>query len=1532
MLHVQLHLMLLKLKMDQMLFVLLHKVLNVLNQKIKKSAVYSLTDADRKLFKLQVTLQHLESVMKTVSLEENESLTNEPTETTVSRVDLRNMHSNACSKRDNVRKEINSGFPARRHYEAEGRANEDADVPPVPAPSLPSSVAKWTPEMQEKFRKIQVAAKQVKVINDIMTSMQNAKKAGRPINIEHLQVLSTLEMEQNNDSERDVTSSSAEEENEDDESEVLNSNPAENFSTNVKEVCSDTDRGELHKVERELSGKQRHMKLMKDILSSLEECDKSGKPIPTEHLRILMELHESQEDSEDESDSEIDSDTEIENSNPAEDEDEDEDDSELYEPTDVASIGAYSTEFPPVKKKDFFASVSDCNRYEGASIVDRNKKQLSQLKDFPTFERQLQSLMQTSAEGRNDDVRSSGEGEYLPNRNSENSRNSLDHVQPVRPLQHHQDNLLLTRQNIATLDSQNQTCSANSENRGRRVKKDNINNLSGKMGKIRILGSYSEIPEGGPRDKFNLDTLSLLSSQMNQSRSSERKRQIILDILNGRKLQVHNRSQGNQVHSNSSIDSEPLDCSNSALAVDATVAATWGGSSTQENFEDENEEPTRNLQRQHHAEASGSSYPVPEPKKVPTKGLLRGTTSGSSHEVPNSSENGKDDQQQISTHFIQQLKKQINQLNALCQEQLLCEGPQTGTAFYPNSNPNLLTPCQPLHAAPDIMQPYNQQLLLCLSQCYHTMYMQQLEIQQLQRCVRHNIDTEVIHQANNLNSQVNNSDDYEFRPWCISSCSNPYMPSNVFPNDQVSPRSSAAYLSVPIKSYPPHSATVTGSRPVRAVIHPASQENRISQETLNNQVPPRTRANNFLDNFRSYSRQNLLSTSNNAKRNENVGLPVPPQIRQVHPMVSNGTVNNEPEIPNSFPPLPSGFNRHLIHPERQLSNSRLHDPGNSSKKPNASAPTNAQCRNTRFHKKEPMTNMNTTTVRNLHSGLYHGHGAESSHTTLSSSSSVNLTQLHPNQGNSKVGNFSSICPTSATNSVPSNSTSDTPNLLQGELECHSDFLIGLYREAKALKSVVQQQQALKMIQDLAKNEKTTDNDMTQSKVREDHAISLSKSESASRSTSVPVTDGSFSETSISPSEEVDMDKPTCKSSETNLPWTNQNLPTAAISPLSKQVSQKSISTGAVRKKPKLQSTSFWDSFTTNSASAINPQEHETEPAWENFNVRENHPDFPRVVVENIIFDIQSALPFGQMKENSTDNLWSTVNALIISKIRTHLNVLLPHKSIASLRQSLDHLASEMKFCYNEAEFLKCISQLLYDNLTPFISKGPFTSSLPYTSLLDRSAVLESVDKTIEIDENTSELNLNVNMLADEVFLSDFQAVLPTTEAEDNVDSIQDICAVPPEGELGCEWGPEAETEPEVEAGTEADLAEADQSPGQQGNISSTTTIPVVDSLSVDQAANIIKNVPTANNSGVILSEAEIGDSVDSSELLMGTHCCPDSCNDQEIVDDVPKKVSPAEEESQKLEEQPNQLSSTDDPSNEICEPLPESNSEVTSTK
>ncbi|KAF8790737.1 hypothetical protein HNY73_005713 [Argiope bruennichi] len=1499
--------------------------------KLKKRTVHTLRDADLKLSKLQTTLHHLEEMMKVLAPQQspaNESSTSEISETIKPKKDLRIVRSVVCNKHDNVRKEIN-GFPARRHYEAEGRANEDIDVPPATIPSRPSITTKWSPEMQDKLRQLHAAQKHVRVINSVLTSIQEAQKSGKPLSAEHADFLSTFQKGKINESQIDAYSSDSEEL--DYESEVPDNNPCENLSTDVKEICSNADKSELQQIEIKLSESKKHVKLLKEALSSLQECENSGKELPMEHLQVLIDLHKDKNPVLDcGSDSDVDSDA-IHGNNSTED--------TMGEGAGPESAdGTYNMEFESARKKDLIDFLCGYNRYASVSSNERDKKSTSQIKELPPFRCQLQSFLQMSAEGRNEDVRSSGEGGYIAKQNSEGSRNSLDHVQP---LHHHQDNFMLTRQNIATMESQNQSCDRNLHNRSQNAKRDNINNLSGKMEKLSIQNSVNGpfTHSNGPKD--NLDSASTLSSELNQSRSAVTLSKI-LDYE--RKRRVYDRNQEIHIRSSSSVDSEPLECSNSTLAINATAAATWGGSSTQENFDEKNEDI---LRRQHHeGGTSGSNYdPVREvifkSRKSAKRGPMRETTSGASAELPNSipcaSDASKDYQQQLSTHFIQQLKRQINQLNALCQEELLSEGSQTSSNFHQNCNPNLIPPCQSLHAVPDIIQPYNQQLLLCLSQCYHTLYLQQMEIQHLHHYIRHHIDCEVIRQTNALNSQGNNGEDFEFRPWCLSANSNPLIPpSNMYSNDQVSPRSSA-YIPMQMKSFPSHSSTVPSNvRPVRAVIHPASQENRTAQETLNNQVPPRTRANNFWDNFRSYSRQNLLSTSNTAKRNENIGLPVAPQVRQVHPMVSNGNINNGIEIANSYSSMSSDFNRSVINPDRQLPNSRVHDLVTPMKKPNINAPSNAQCRYASFLKKEPVLNMCSSSVRNLHSDQY-----ESTESTNPNPSS-NLIQLHPNQDLSKVGNFSPICPTSATESVTSHSTTDPSNIPQGGVEYHSDFLIGLYREAKTLKSDVQRQQALKMIRDLAKSDKASENESSSlNKIRNDQAVSSNKSENVASSSSAPgTTESSTVEPSVNISEGVDSDKSISKVFETNLPWINQNLPTAAISPLSKQVGPKSTSTGAVRKKTKIQSTCFWDSLSNTQPCSFNSRENET--AWDDFctgtlqPMRENHPDFPRNVVENIILDLQAALPFGQMKEDSSDSFWSSINAYIISRIRAHMNVPLPHKSLASLRQALDHLTSEMKFCYNDGDFLKCISQFLYDSLTCFMSTGRFTSSPPFIPLSEESSVLESPEKSLDLSfkmpietlDKTQELS--INMPADEVFLPEFQTALPSISGEHCV-------SAPFREEIGCEWGPEAETEPEVEIGTEADLAEADQSPGQPGNVTN-SSVPDADSLSahVDQTTILLKNGPIPNNGCLVLNVIESDDSVNNSEIVMGAQCCADSCGDQEIIlDDIPTKLSSSEEEPQKLDEQSNQLSPSDETIKDNNEPSTESNnsqSEVTSAK
>lgn len=63
--------------------------------------------------------------------------------------------------------------------------------------------------------------------------------------------------------------------------------------------------------------------------------------------------------------------------------------------------------------------------------------------------------------------------------------------------------------------------------------------------------------------------------------------------------------------------------------------------------------------------------------------------------------------------------------------------------------------------------------------------------------------------------------------------------------------------------------------------------------TLNNQVPPGNRANNYWDNFRSYSRQNLLSGS--SKSNE--GLPQSPNLERSQNLSERTSLSHPPELP-----------------------------------------------------------------------------------------------------------------------------------------------------------------------------------------------------------------------------------------------------------------------------------------------------------------------------------------------------------------------------------------------------------------------------------------------------------------------------------------------------------------------------------------------------------------------------------------------------------------------------------------------------------
>ncbi|XP_054929474.1 uncharacterized protein [Dermacentor andersoni] len=353
-----------------------------------------------------------------------------------------------------------------------------------------------------------------------------------------------------------------------------------------------------------------------------------------------------------------------------------------------------------------------------------------------------------------------------------------------------------------------------------------------------------------------------------------------------------------------------------------TIAATWGGSSTQENLEDDEEDDEDrqegSVEAAHDSEGSrsdvendtGRSMPsslagkeqhhtAAEPAALPTgrtdnrltnthpSRAVNGTHSGSSQwglwhgaagiigtplQRQHSSGLQGDPSQappeveglqsmpgvsghpmvpgwhQLSHHLLQQLEH----TNAMCQS-ILQEQQAFGTSAAAMSpGPQFRVPNM------DILHHYaiQQQLLLSIIHCYQLLSIQQMEISHLQQAA---------HQQS-----------------CSPSVDDGLRGPNLQPLEQGSP-----YLA---EQDPTTGTWMQGA--AAAALHaagPQAHRPLVTAEgrgappgaTLNNQVVPGSRANNFWDNFRSYSRQNLLSNPGTApKTNE---LPANFQVQQSHP-------------------------------------------------------------------------------------------------------------------------------------------------------------------------------------------------------------------------------------------------------------------------------------------------------------------------------------------------------------------------------------------------------------------------------------------------------------------------------------------------------------------------------------------------------------------------------------------------------------------------------------------------------------------------
>nr|XP_037286997.1 uncharacterized protein LOC119179958 isoform X2 [Rhipicephalus microplus] len=412
----------------------------------------------------------------------------------------------------------------------------------------------------------------------------------------------------------------------------------------------------------------------------------------------------------------------------------------------------------------------------------------------------------------------------------------------------------------------------------------------------------------------NLESLSRDKAILEELLQQERSKQLL----------SYSHNEDVRSLSSCSASTEPIDGMNfgtgSVMAGgNTTIAATWGGSSTQENLEDDEDDDEDRQEGSigagHDSEGSrsdvendtGRSMPPPlagkdrhhvsaEPAVLPTKradnrltnthaSKVNGTCSGSSQwglwqstagviGTPLQRQHSSGAQgdsshappeveslqsmpgvsglpmvpgwHQLSQHLLQQLEN----TNAMYQS-ILQEQQAFGTsAAAVSPGPQFRAPNT------DVLHHYaiQQQLLLSIIHCYQLLSIQQMEISQLQQAS---------HQS------------------CSPSVDDGLRGPSLQPLDQggpfvVEPDSTGIWAhGVPTAAL--HSSGPHVPRPLVT----AETRGAPPGATLNNQVVPGSRANNFWDNFRSYSRQNLLSNPGTVpKTNE---LPANFQVQQSHP-------------------------------------------------------------------------------------------------------------------------------------------------------------------------------------------------------------------------------------------------------------------------------------------------------------------------------------------------------------------------------------------------------------------------------------------------------------------------------------------------------------------------------------------------------------------------------------------------------------------------------------------------------------------------
>ncbi|XP_072941830.1 uncharacterized protein [Epargyreus clarus] len=285
-----------------------------------------------------------------------------------------------------------------------------------------------------------------------------------------------------------------------------------------------------------------------------------------------------------------------------------------------------------------------------------------------------------------------------------------------------------------------------------------------------------------------------------------------------------------------------------------------------------------------------------------------------------------------------------------------------------------------------------------------------------------------------------------------------------------------------------------------------------ASHTLNNQVPPGNRANNYWDNFRSYSRQNLLSTNSKTNADGHLGASAAhtqhPLVERSHNTLHHTSSSTSPSITpkrNTNPPAPPAApppaERRNVTYERSLSFSSAPDVLNV----NVSAAQNdpelsgsharnddANLANVNINRQEPAPHFRNLSITNpipeivqSHSNNLNtsGSGKRKSSSKLPSKNSANRRNYTLDFSQTSNINIASTSETpnpnlaSTSREVQDKATSKLFDLLRenvysevttliGVNESHPDFLIQLFRELQLISSDPLRQKVLQSIRNI----------------------------------------------------------------------------------------------------------------------------------------------------------------------------------------------------------------------------------------------------------------------------------------------------------------------------------------------------------------------------------------------------------------------------------------------------------------------------------